>query len=107
MYQLGSNPGVVRRGGQVKVQSLRSLALLGVLGVAACGGGGSGSMGNGGAPQPPARGTLLQSAPTLLSTVTASNLLTELNAASNLTLLGISGPPVCDVLMYNIKYETV
>src|SRR5579859_4081053 len=76
--------------------------------LAACGGGGSGlDSGGGGSPQPIMRGTLLKSPPALLSTLTASALLTELNAASNLTLLGLSGAPVCDVLMYDIEYETV
>jgi hypothetical protein len=83
-----------------------SLACLPLLLLAACGGGGGGGSGGGG-PSEPERGTLLQSPPKLLSTLTASALLTELNAASNLTLLGLSGAPVCDVLMYDIEYETV
>lgn len=61
----------------------------------------------GGAPAAPARGTLLQSPPALLSTVTAATLLTELNLASNAQLLALSGAPVCDMLMYDIEYETV
>ena len=72
----------------------------------ACGGkNGMDSSGSGPAATP--RGTLLQSAPELLSTVTASNLLTELNLASNQQVLALSGAPVCDVLMYDVKYETV
>jgi hypothetical protein len=80
--------------------------------LAACGGGGSGGNGGGGAPgsgasATPPRGTLLQSPPALLSTVTASSLLLELNIATNLQLLSLSGAPVCDILMYDIQYETV
>ena len=55
----------------------------------------------------PPRGALLQSPPDLLSTVTASDLLLELNIASNQQLLSLSGPPTCDVLMYHIQYSTV
>ena len=54
-----------------------------------------------------ARGQLLQSPPELLSTVTASALLLTLNAASNQQLFGLSGAPVCDVLMYRVEYTTV
>jgi Secretory lipase len=73
--------------------------------LAACGGGG-GSPGSGVNPAP-ARGTLLQTPPQLLSTVTASSLLTELNLAANVLLLSVSGPPVCDILMYHLEYATV
>src|ERR1700685_2416840 len=81
--------------------------------LAACGGGGgSGGSSGGGMPGPgppasPARGTLLQTPPELLSTVTAPSLLLELNAAANLQLLSLSGNPVCDILIYHIEYETV
>lgn len=74
--------------------------------LAGCGGGGSGDS-NSGAPEPPARGTLLQNPLELLSTVTAPSLLLELNAAGNQQLFSHSGPPVCDILIYDIKYETV
>ena len=77
-----------------------------VLLLAACGGGGMGSSGAG-SPAPPPRGTLLQSAPALLSTVTAVSLLAELNLATNQQLLSLSGAPACDILMYDVKYETV
>jgi len=77
----------------------------------ACGGGGSSGVGTGstgsGTASTPARGTLLQSPPALLSTLTASSLLLELNLAANLPLLSLSGAPVCDVLTYDIHYETV
>lgn len=78
------------------------LVPLGLL--AGCGGGtGSGSTGS-----TPPRGTLLQSPPQLLSTVTTFTLLAELNsAAAYQQVLSLSGPPVCDVLMYHIEYETV
>jgi hypothetical protein len=74
--------------------------------LAACGGGGMGTSGSGVAATPP-RGTLLQSPPGLLSTVTASTLLLELNVAANQQLLSLSGAPLCDILMYDIQYETV
>jgi hypothetical protein len=81
-------------------------SLAAVLLLAGCGGGGSGDA-NSGTPMPPARGTLLQNPLELLSTVTAPSLLLELNATSNQQLLSLSGPPVCDILIYDIKYETV
>ena len=56
---------------------------------------------------PAPRGTLLQSPPELLSTVTAPALLLELNTAANQQLLSLSGDPVCDVLVYHIEYTTV
>jgi hypothetical protein len=83
----------------------RCATLVASLLLAACGGG-SASMGSG-ASATPARGTLLQSPPKLLSTVTAPTLLLELNAAANQQLLSLSGTPVCDVLTYDIQYETV
>src|SRR5882762_5806210 len=55
----------------------------------------------------PPRGTLLQSPPELLSTVTAPTLLLELNTATNQQLLSLSGAPVCDILIYHIQYTTV
>ena len=55
----------------------------------------------------PPRGTLLQSPPELLSTVTAPTLLLELNTATNQQLLSLSGAPVCDTLIYHIRYTTV
>jgi alpha/beta superfamily hydrolase len=75
--------------------------------VLACGGGGGGGDMSVSAPSMPPRGTLLQSPPELLSTVTASDLLLTLNAAANLQLLSLSGAPVCDILMYHIEYATV
>ncbi len=82
--------------------------LLGVaaLLLAGCGGGGGDQSGSTGMTSPP-RGTLLQSPPELLSTVTTSTLLLELNSAGNQQVLALSGPPVCDVLMYHIEYATV
>jgi alpha/beta superfamily hydrolase len=81
--------------------------------VTACGadGGGAGALGSssavGAASGPPPEGTLLQSPAQLVSTVTAPSLLTELNVATHLQLLSLSGAPVCDVLIYTIQYETV
>jgi hypothetical protein len=71
--------------------------------LAACGGG----MSDSGAGTTPTRGTLLQSPPELLSTVTAPNLLLELNILANQQLLSLSGTPACDILLYHIKYTTV
>jgi predicted esterase len=82
--------------------------LAGALAVTACGGGGGGMGGSGsGTASTPPRGTLLESPPALLSTLTTVNLLAELNLATNLLLLSVSGAPVCDLLMYHIQYETV
>ncbi len=77
-------------------------ALSGVL-LAACGGGDSGRQ----TQAPPARGTLLQSAPQLLATVTSPELLLQVNAGANQTLASLGVAPICDVLMYSIEYETV
>jgi alpha/beta superfamily hydrolase len=75
--------------------------------LAACGSGSGGmSLSGAGAGSPP-RGTLLQSPPELLSTVTAPSLLLELNDLANQQLLSLSGPPVCDILLYHIEYTTV
>jgi predicted esterase len=74
--------------------------------LAACGGGAG--MQSGGGSGPPARGTLLQSPAQLISTVTTSELLAELNAGTaNQQVLALSGPPVCEVLLYHLEYETV
>ena len=82
-----------------------SASLLAAMLLAGCGGGMGHS--DSGSPAPPARGTLLQSAPELLSTVTAPSLLLQLNLAANQLLFSVSGSPVCDILFYHIKYETV
>jgi alpha/beta superfamily hydrolase len=71
----------------------------------ACGGGNSNS--NSGSVANPPRGTLLQSPAQLLSTLTAPNLLLELNTVANQQLLFLSGPPICDILLYHIEYATV
>jgi len=75
----------------------------------ACGGGGGGGdgMSMSAAAAAPPRGTLLQSPPELLSTLTTSSLLGQLNLAANLPLLSLSGAPVCDILMYHIEFATV
>src|SRR5450631_1421313 len=80
--------------------------MLAALLLGACGGGTGGMADAGGGSAPP-RGTLLQSPPELLSTVTAPNLLLELNLAANLQLLALSGTPHCDILLYHIEYTTV
>jgi len=83
------------------------LPLVAALALTACGGGG-GHGGSGSNPSaPPARGTLLQSPPDLLSTLTISALLTELELPVNQLLLSVSSTPLCDVLFYHIEYATV
>ena len=71
--------------------------------LAACGGGNA----QPGAATNPPRGTLLQSPPALLSTVTAPSLLLELNSGANQQLLTLAGTPLCDILIYHIEYATV
>ena len=56
---------------------------------------------------PPSRGTLLQNPPQLLSTLTISSLLTELELPINALLLSVSSAPLCDIVFYHIEYETV
>jgi len=56
---------------------------------------------------PPARGTLLQLPPDLVSTVTAGTLLEELSLAANGQLLTLGGVPLCDIGIYHLEYETV
>jgi hypothetical protein len=73
--------------------------------VAACGGGSGNAVS--GTAAAPMRGALLQNPPQLLSTLTAPALLLELNAATNQQLLSLSGTPACDILIYDIRYETV
>ena len=75
--------------------------------LAACGGGGGSGTGSNAPGATPQRGTLLQSPPALLSTLTAPDLLLQLNVATNQQLLSLSGTPICDILFYDIEYETV
>ena len=83
------------------------LPLIAAFVLAACGGG-SGDGKSGGTPNaPPSRGTLLQNPPGLLSTLTISDLLTELELPINALLLSVSSAPLCDILFYHIEYETV
>ncbi|HUX72401.1 MAG TPA: prolyl oligopeptidase family serine peptidase [Steroidobacteraceae bacterium] len=81
-----------------------SMLLLATMLFSACG---AGRGPDSGAAATPMRGTLLQTPLQLLSTVTAPSLLLELNLAANQQLLSLSGPPICDILMYDIRYETV
>jgi Prolyl oligopeptidase family len=84
------------------------LTLIAILLLTACGGGGGGAGASGGTPSaPPSRGTLLQTPPGLLSTLTISALLTELELPINALLLSVSSAPLCDILFYHIDYETV
>jgi len=82
----------------------RALPFLAALLLAACGGSNSGS---GTVPANPVRGQLLQTPPELVSTVTPPALLLALNALANQQLLAISGTPLCDIAVYNIRYATV
>jgi alpha/beta superfamily hydrolase len=91
----------------VRFIKLSSLVFAGAMLLAACGGGGGDGAGQSPAQAAPPRGTLLQTAPALLSTVTAPDLLLQLNIAANQQLLSLSGPPICDILIYHIEYETV
>ena len=88
----------------MRINARACVLLVVTLSLTACGGGGGQSDST---TTPPARGTLLQSPPQLLSTVTASTLLLELNTTANQQLLALSGTPVCDILMYHIEYATV
>jgi hypothetical protein len=82
------------------------LPLMAALALAACGGGGGGPSGS--TPSsPPARGTLLQTPPELLSTFTISALVTELELPINQLLLSVSSAPLCDIIFYHIQYATV
>jgi pimeloyl-ACP methyl ester carboxylesterase len=54
------------------------------------------------------RGTLLNSTPTLIVSLTAAELTAELNAStSGQALLALAGTPVCGINVYYIQYETV
>ena len=83
------------------------LALIAALVLAACGGGSGGGMSGAIPSAPPVRGTLLQNPPGLLSTLTISGLLTEVELPINALLLSVSSAPLCDILFYHIEYETV
>src|SRR5258708_1573044 len=56
---------------------------------------------------PHAGSDLLQTPPELVSTLTLSVLLTELELPINQLLLTVSSAPLCDILFYHIQYETV
>jgi hypothetical protein len=84
------------------------LPLIVALALAACGGSGGGGAASAPNPSaPPARGTLLQTPPELLSTLTISDLLTEIELPVNQLLLSLSSAPLCDVIFYHIQYATV
>ena len=54
-----------------------------------------------------ARGTLLQNPPTLVTTISAPALLLALNALANQQVLAVSGTPLCDVAVHQVRYATV
>ena len=53
------------------------------------------------------RGTLLQNPPTLVTTISAPALLLALNALANQQVLAVSGTPLCDVAVHQVRYATV
>ncbi|HEY2416880.1 MAG TPA: lipase family protein [Steroidobacteraceae bacterium] len=87
------------------------LPLITALALAACGGSGnSGGMGMSTTPAAPVEGSLLQTPPQLMSTLSASNLLAQLSGAATAPLqqlLSLVGSPVCDIAVYHIEYHTV
>ena len=83
----------------------RAIAIALALVLGACGGSNSGT--DAGAAASPARGTLLQNPPELLSVETAASLLSELTGASDPQLAVLVGTPLCDVAIYHLRYTTV
>jgi hypothetical protein len=83
------------------------LSFIAALALTACGGGAGGGAPGSTPNAPPARGTLLQTPPDLLSTLTISALLTEVELPVNQLLLSVSSAPLCDVVFYHIQYATV
>ena len=81
------------------------LVLFAASALTACGAGGNGP----GSPSPvvPGRGTLLQNPPILLSTESVALLLSKLGGSSYQQLLALSGVPLCDIQIYQIRYATV
>lgn len=89
----------------MKQEFTYEVAALTMLMLTACGGGGDAGVAP--ALSAPVRGTLLQNPPQLVSTVTAGDLLLELGAAANQSLLTLSGTPLCDIGVYHLEYNTV
>ena len=83
---------------------LAALALSALLSFSGCGGGGKDPVAVLAAP---ARGTLLQNPPQLLSTQSVAALLSQLSGGANQVLLALSGIPLCDIQVYQIRYATV
>ncbi len=54
-----------------------------------------------------ARGALLQNPPSLVTTISAPALLLALNALANSQVLAVSGTPLCDVAVHQVRYATV
>ncbi|HEY4974447.1 MAG TPA: prolyl oligopeptidase family serine peptidase, partial [Steroidobacteraceae bacterium] len=76
--------------------------------LAACGGiGDSSSAATTPSAPSTARGTLVQTPPQLLSTVSVGTLLAQLTLAANQQTLTLSGQPICDIAVYHIEYYTV
>ena len=71
--------------------------------LAACGGGAVTPAGS----SPPPRGALLETPPELVTAIPAATLLVQLNALADAQLLNLGGPPVCDIAVYHLRYETV
>jgi len=53
------------------------------------------------------RGSLLQNPPTLVTTISAPAMLLALNALANQQVLAVSGTPLCEVAVHQIRYATV
>ncbi len=71
----------------------------------ACGAGGNGPTSP--MSSAPGRGTLLQNPPALLSTESVALLLSKLSGSPDQALLALSGIPLCDIQIYQIRYATV
>jgi len=105
MFRQEKPPGILcRRRPASGRKTGRHAAFAALLLLSACGGGAHSPFG---AATTPPRGSLLQTPPQLLATVTAPNLLIELNVLANQPLLALSGTPICDILIYHIEYATV
>src|SRR5882724_11052617 len=87
----------------MRLAQQKTLSVFAACTLAACGGGNSGSSAGMG----PSRGTLLQNPPELVATITAPSLLLELSSTAHQQLLSLSGTPLCDIVLYHLKYTTV
>ena len=82
-----------------------AMALAIALALAACGG--SDSRSDSEPDSPPPVGGALHGSMELQATVPASALLSQLNASTDSNALALGGTPICDILIYRIRYDTV